>query len=106
MSASRYRVGGRRRRGGRGGGGGGDSVEADHAGAQGRRDPARQPAGKAHVQEDYNEQRLILKGHLDPSVNNRGYAGVTRGPRRRHGPDGRRHASHRECHVRDVADAH
>jgi hypothetical protein len=27
---------------------------------------------------DFNEQRLIYKGRLDPSVNNRGYAGVTR----------------------------
>ena len=29
-------------------------------------------------QMDFNEQRLIYKGRLDPSVNNRGYAGVTR----------------------------
>ena len=27
---------------------------------------------------DFNEQRLIFKGRLDPSVDNRGYAGVTR----------------------------
>ncbi len=32
--------------------------------------------GEFHT--DYNEQRLIFKGVLDPSVNNSGYAGVTR----------------------------
>ena len=31
-----------------------------------------------NVQQDYNGQRLIFKGLLDPSVNNSGYAGVTR----------------------------
>ncbi len=31
-----------------------------------------------NAQTDFNEQRLIFKGRLDPSVNNRGYAGVTR----------------------------
>ena len=41
------------------------------------RRPAAAPAqGEFH--QDYNEQRLIFKGILDPSVNNRGYAGVTR----------------------------
>ncbi len=34
------------------------------------------PQGEFH--QDYNEQRLIFKGMLNPSVNNSGYAGVTR----------------------------
>jgi hypothetical protein len=34
--------------------------------------------GQSNVQQDFNEQRLIFKGLLDPSVNNSGYAGVTR----------------------------
>ncbi len=36
----------------------------------------RGPEGEFH--QDYNEQRLIFKGVLDPAVNNSGYAGVTR----------------------------
>lgn len=44
-------------RGGRGGGGAG---------------------GQSNAQTDCNEQRLIYKGRLEPSVSNRGYAGVTR----------------------------
>ena len=31
-----------------------------------------------NTQTDFNEQRLIIKGRLDPSVDNRGYANVTR----------------------------
>jgi hypothetical protein len=34
--------------------------------------------GLSNVQQDFNEQRLIFKGVFDPSVNNSGYAGVTR----------------------------
>jgi alpha-L-fucosidase 2 len=34
--------------------------------------------GQGDAQTDFNEQRLIYKGRLDPSVDNRGYAGVTR----------------------------
>jgi hypothetical protein len=52
--------GGRGGRGGRGGGGGGGG------------------GGQSIAQTDFNEQRLIYKSRLDPSVNNRGYAGVTR----------------------------
>jgi hypothetical protein len=52
--------GGRGGRGGRGGGGG--------AGG----------GGQSNAQTDFNEQRLIYKSRLDPSVNNSGYAGVTR----------------------------
>ncbi len=31
-----------------------------------------------NTQTDFNEQRLIIKGHLDPSVDNRGFVNVTR----------------------------
>jgi alpha-L-fucosidase 2 len=31
-----------------------------------------------NTQKDFNEQRLIIKGRLDPSVDNRGYANITR----------------------------
>ncbi len=34
--------------------------------------------GQSNVQQDYNEQRLIFKGRLNPSVDNSGYAGMTR----------------------------
>ena len=34
--------------------------------------------GLCNVQQDFNEQRLIFKGVFDPTVNNSGYAGVTR----------------------------
>ena len=40
--------------------------------------PAAEAAGQATPRQDFNEQRLIYKGRLDPSVDNRGYAGVTR----------------------------
>ena len=53
--------------GGRGGGGG-----------RGTRGGGGGGAGGGNAQTDFNEQRLIYKGRLDPSVNNRGYAGVTR----------------------------
>jgi alpha-L-fucosidase 2 len=46
------------------------------AGGVVRRPAAGGPQGEFH--QDYNEQRLIFKGILDPSVNRRGYAGVTR----------------------------
>jgi hypothetical protein len=51
-------------RGGRGGRGGGP--------------PGGGGGGQSNAQQDCNEQRLIYKGRLDPSVNNRGYASVTR----------------------------
>jgi alpha-L-fucosidase 2 len=34
--------------------------------------------GQSNTQMDFNEQRLIYKGRLDPTLDNRGYAGVTR----------------------------
>jgi hypothetical protein len=54
------------------GGGGGRGGRGGRAGAP----PA---GGQGSAQTDFNEQRLIYKGRLgDPSVSNRGYAGVTR----------------------------
>jgi hypothetical protein len=35
-------------------------------------------SGQSDVQQDFNEQRLVYKCRLDPSVDNSGYAGVTR----------------------------
>ena len=35
-------------------------------------------SGSSNSQKDFNEQRLIFKGRLDPSVDNRGFASVTR----------------------------
>jgi alpha-L-fucosidase 2 len=35
-------------------------------------------AGQSEISQDYNEQRLIYKCRLDPSVDNSGYAGVVR----------------------------
>jgi len=35
-------------------------------------------AAQSNAHQDFSEQRLIFKGILDPSVNNSGYAGVTR----------------------------
>ncbi|MGB8029920.1 MAG: glycoside hydrolase N-terminal domain-containing protein [Terracidiphilus sp.] len=39
---------------------------------------ARGGGAQGEFHTDFNEQRLIFKGVLDPSVNNSGYAGVTR----------------------------
>jgi hypothetical protein len=58
----------------RGGGGGRGGGRGGRAGGP----PGGGGGGQSNVQQDINEQRLIYKGHLDPSVNNRGYAGVTR----------------------------
>jgi hypothetical protein len=52
------------------------AAAAAPAGGVVRRPAAAGPQGEYH--QDYNPQRLIFKGILDPSVNNRGYAGVTR----------------------------
>jgi len=49
---------------------------AELASAQRRLAP--KGAESCHVLQDFNEQRLIHKGILDPSVNNSGYAGVVR----------------------------
>lgn len=52
----------------------GDSTRGAPAGFFGMRGSGAQ----AEFHQDFNEQRLIFKGILDPSVNNSGYAGVTR----------------------------
>jgi alpha-L-fucosidase 2 len=50
----------------------------DFAGIRSRRATQGASGGSDNVQIDFNEQRLIIKGRLDPSVDNRGYANVTR----------------------------
>ncbi len=35
-------------------------------------------SGSGNTQKDFNEQRLIIKGRIDPSVDNRGFANITR----------------------------
>lgn len=40
--------------------------------------PAAAPAAPSNTKTDFNEQRLIIKGQLDTSNDNRGYASVTR----------------------------
>ncbi len=57
-------------------GGGRGGMAGGVAGFGGRGGVAGGAQSNAH--QDFNEQRLILKGILDPSVNNSGYAGVTR----------------------------
>ena len=59
--------------GGRAAGGG-----QDFAGIRGRGAAQGGSGGSVNTQKDFNEQRLIFKGRLDPSVDNRGYASVTR----------------------------
>ena len=64
-------------------------------------------AEQSNVQQDFNEQRLIYKGRLDPSVEQqRLRRRDPRRSRRRHGADGGKHAGHRECVVRNAAHAH
>jgi hypothetical protein len=70
---------GRAAAGGRGGGGGAAGLGGGRGGA-----PAAAAGGRggaaapSNIHQDFNEQRLIFKGVLDPSVNNSGFAGVTR----------------------------
>ncbi len=59
--------------GGRGAGGG-----QDFAGIRGRTGTQAAGSGSVNTSTDFNEQRLIIKGRLDPSVDNRGFANVTR----------------------------
>ena len=40
--------------------------------------PAAAPAAPSNTKTDFNEQRLIFKGQLDPTFDNRGFASVTR----------------------------
>jgi alpha-L-fucosidase 2 len=50
----------------------------DFAGIRGRGGAQGGSDGSGNTRTDFNEQRLIIKGRLDPSVDNRGYANVTR----------------------------
>lgn len=50
----------------------------DFAGIRSRTAVQEGGSGGSNNQMDFNEQRLIFKGRIDPSVDNRGYAGVTR----------------------------
>lgn len=59
--------------GGRGIGGG-----QNFAGIRSRAGMQGANSGSGNTQMDLSEQRLIFKGRLDPSVDNRGYAGITR----------------------------
>ena len=61
-----------------GGGAGGFRGGQDFAGIRSRRGTQGGSGGSGNTQTDFNEQRLIIKGRLDPSVDNRGYANVTR----------------------------
>ncbi len=62
--------------GGRGMGGGG--LQGAAGGRGGAPAAAAAPATPGNAHQDFNEQRLIFKGIFDPSVSNKGYAGVTR----------------------------
>ena len=66
--------------GGFGGGGLGAPLVsgAGMPGAPGFDSGTRGGGAQGEFHQDFNEQRLIFKGMLDPSVNNSGYAGVTR----------------------------
>jgi hypothetical protein len=61
-------------------GGGGRAIGGgqDLAGIRGRGATQVGIGGSGNTQKDLNEQRLILKGRIDPSIDNRGYANVTR----------------------------
>jgi alpha-L-fucosidase 2 len=61
-----------------GGGGRGIRGGQDFAGIRSRVGTQGGSGGSGNTQTDFNEERLIIKGRLDPSVDNRGYANVTR----------------------------
>jgi alpha-L-fucosidase 2 len=61
-------------RGIRGGAGGGQ----DFAGIRGRGAAQAPGSAVANTQTDFNEERLIIKGRVDPTIDNRGFANVTR----------------------------
>jgi len=60
--------------------GGGRSTRGsqDLAGIRGRGAASGANSGSSNTHNDFNEQRLIIKGLLDPSVDNRGFANITR----------------------------
>jgi alpha-L-fucosidase 2 len=61
-----------------GAGGRGIRGGQDFAGIRSRAGTQGASGGSSNTQTDFNEQRLIIKGRLDPSVDNRGYANITR----------------------------
>ena len=61
-----------------GAGGRGFRAGQDFAGIRSRGGTQGGSGGSGNTQMDFNEQRLIIKGRLDPTVDNRGYANVTR----------------------------
>jgi alpha-L-fucosidase 2 len=54
------------------------ALQRSGGGMRGGAGRAPSGSGTSEVQQDFNEQRLIYKCRLDPSVNNSGYAGVVR----------------------------
>ncbi|MGB8491644.1 MAG: glycoside hydrolase N-terminal domain-containing protein [Bacteroidales bacterium] len=60
------------------GGGRGTRGGQDFAGIRSRGGTQGGSGGSGNTMTDFNEQRLIIKGRLDPSVDNRGFANVTR----------------------------
>ncbi len=50
----------------------------DFAGIRSRRETQAGSGGSTNTHNDFSGQRLIIKGRLDPSVDNRGFANVTR----------------------------
>lgn len=63
--------------GGGGGAGRASGGGQDFAGIRSRSGTSLESSAGNNVM-DFNEQRLIFKGRIDPSVDNRGYAGITR----------------------------
>ena len=63
---------------GGGGGGRGAGGGQDFAGIRSRAGSQGAGSSASNTQKDLNEKRLIFKGRLDPSVDNRGFANVTR----------------------------
>lgn len=54
------------------------ALQRSGGGPRGGAGRAPSDSGSSEVQQDFNEQRLIYKCRLDPSVDNSGYAGVVR----------------------------
>ncbi|MBZ5618801.1 MAG: glycoside hydrolase N-terminal domain-containing protein [Acidobacteriia bacterium] len=54
------------------------ALQRSAGGPRGGAGRAPSGSGSSEVQQDFNEQRLIYKCRLDPSVDNSGYAGVVR----------------------------
>jgi alpha-L-fucosidase 2 len=60
------------------GGGRGARAGQDFAGMRSGSGVQNASSQPSLTQKDFNEQRLIIKGRLDPSVDNRGFANITR----------------------------